>query len=302
MTLHNRLLNWKTQLEVNQRRCSSRKSTLPRQKMARVHLERLEARLAFAFGASDGAYIVEPWPGQYIVVKIQPGDLTSMERIMKRFLWFRFFVLLALVFAFGTDQPVNAGGCVLTDLGTLGGTSSQANAINSTGDIVGDSDTKRNAATHAFLRTAAGRMTDLGTLDPTFSGANSCGRGINAFGQVTGIASTSGALMYNHAFRSNGSPGGMIDLGTLGGNESNGRGINGAGQVVGSSTVTGNTATHAFLSNGSPGGMIYLNTQVSSGCSGWVLIYVSGINDRGQIAGMGTVNGTFHAFLLTPAN
>ena len=116
---------------------------MPTPKMARVHLDRLEARLALAFGAGDGAYIVEPWLGQYKDDKIQPGDSTLMER----FLCIRSVVLLALVFAFGTDQPVNAGGYVLTDLGTLGGTSSRANAINSTGSIVGYSDTKKNAAT-----------------------------------------------------------------------------------------------------------------------------------------------------------
>ena len=179
---------------------------------------------------------------------------------------------------------------------------SQALGINDNGQVVGCARTAGNVP-HAFIwNDSAHGMIDLGTLDPTFSGANSCGRGINAFGQVTGIASTSGALMYNHAFRSNGSPGGMIDLGTLGGNESNGQGINGAGQVVGSSSVTGNTASHAFLSNGSPGGMIDLNTQITSGGSGWVLSVAYGINDMGQIVGFGTVNGNFHAFLLTPAN
>jgi probable HAF family extracellular repeat protein len=35
--------------------------------------------------------------------------------------------------------------------------------------------------------------------------------------------------------------------------------------------------------------------------SGWVLSEAHGINDAGQIVGVGTVGGLFHAFLLTPA-
>jgi formylglycine-generating enzyme required for sulfatase activity len=42
-----------------------------------------------------------------------------------------------------------------------------------------------------------------------------------------------------------------------------------------------------------------LNTLISS-ASGWELSTASGINDSGQIAGYGTINGNRHAFLLTP--
>ncbi|NIN63845.1 MAG: HAF repeat-containing protein, partial [Anaerolineae bacterium] len=51
----------------------------------------------------------------------------------------------------------------MVDLGTLGGYRSDAYAINSQGQVVGDS---RNALgfTHAFVWTAEGGMVDLGTL------------------------------------------------------------------------------------------------------------------------------------------
>ena len=39
----------------------------------------------------------------------------------------------------------------LSDLGTLGGRSSYANAVNRHGDIIGSSDLAGNAATHAVL-------------------------------------------------------------------------------------------------------------------------------------------------------
>jgi probable HAF family extracellular repeat protein len=58
----------------------------------------------------------------------------------------------------------------ISDLGTLGGSSSFAWAINSGGQIVGDSDTARNVARHATLW-QAGAPIDLNTLVDA-SGAN----------------------------------------------------------------------------------------------------------------------------------
>ncbi len=67
-----------------------------------------------------------------------------------------------------------------TDLGTLGGTSSQAFGINDHGQVVGQS-RLANGQLRAFLW-EDGAMTDLGTLGGTFSLA----RGINDLGQVVG--------------------------------------------------------------------------------------------------------------------
>src|SRR5271165_5942603 len=69
----------------------------------------------------------------------------------------------------------------ITDLGTLGGTSSFAQAINNSGQIVGYSYMAGNVNMNAFLY-CAGAMTDLGTL----GGSDSFALAINGAGQVVG--------------------------------------------------------------------------------------------------------------------
>jgi probable HAF family extracellular repeat protein len=177
----------------------------------------------------------------------------------------------------------------MTDLGTLkGDKNSDATAINDTGQVVGYSFSsgKKNVTTHAFLW-SNGSMTDLGTL----GGSDSYAFGINATGQVVGYSAT-GSGMLDAFLWSNGS---MTDLGTLGGTNSVAEGINAAGQVVGFS-ITASGATDAFLwANGT---MTDLNTLVS--VPGVTLSGAVGINDSGQIACTGTVNGLLQAILLTP--
>ena len=58
----------------------------------------------------------------------------------------------------------------VTDLGTLGGSSSYATCINNSGQIAGEADTTNT--THAFLF-SGGNMTDLGTLNGGESQATS---------------------------------------------------------------------------------------------------------------------------------
>src|SRR5690242_21139991 len=71
------------------------------------------------------------------------------------------------------------------DLGTLGGASGQALAINDRGQITGTAQTARGAS-HAFLY-SAGRMRDLGVLPGQRA---STGAAINNGGQVVGWAET----------------------------------------------------------------------------------------------------------------
>src|SRR5258707_603895 len=99
----------------------------------------------------------------------------------------------------GLSGTADAQQTTLIDLGTLGGASSYGSGINSTGQLVGYSDTA-GGATHAFLY-SNGLMTDLGTLGGSYSLAN----GINSSGQVVGYSSIQGGFGYNAFIYSNGS-------------------------------------------------------------------------------------------------
>jgi hypothetical protein len=44
-----------------------------------------------------------------------------------------------------------------------------------------------------------------------------------------------------------------------------------------------------------------LNTLIAP-YSGWFLQFANGINNRGQIAGMGLLNGAQHGYILTPVD
>jgi probable HAF family extracellular repeat protein len=79
---------------------------------------------------------------------------------------------------------------VLSDLGTLGGSSAKAFGINSLGQVVGTSALPGDTASHATLWTN-GTKTDLGTLipPPNNGSGKSQAYGINDAGQVVGAAS-----------------------------------------------------------------------------------------------------------------
>ena len=155
----------------------------------------------------------------------------------------RFVMLLVGLLALAASVAVAAcGGAAkprweITDLGTLGGQSSSAVAINGHGQAVGSADTKAKdkdgyPIAHAVLWQDR-KLTDLGTL----GGPSSEAVAINDLGQVTGFADTEPSSLKKgdpiaHAFLW--ADGKMRDLGTLGGPSSSARDINDRGQIVGS--------------------------------------------------------------------
>ena len=90
----------------------------------------------------------------------------------------------------------------------------------------------------------------------------------------------------------------VTDLGTLGGSFAQAFGINDKGEVVGwSIDGTGNQRA-VIWQDKVP---LDLNTLIPAG-SGWYLQAAQSINDAGEIAGFGSINGNVHAFLAVPCN
>jgi probable HAF family extracellular repeat protein len=119
---------------------------------------------------------------------------------------------------------------LVTDLGTLGGSVSDASGINDRGQVVGSSEVAGDKGSHAFLF-IRGHMTDLGAL----GGDDTYGYAINNKGQVVGAIHTNFVMNYAPFLYSNGT----VDLSSLPGVPS---AINDSGQIVGR-----NWSFHAYL-------------------------------------------------------
>ena len=149
----------------------------------------------------------------------------------------------------------------MTDLGTLGGTSSAAFGVSADGKvIVGYSYlTGNSGAFHAFKYVGT-TMTDLGTL----GGTNSIAYSVSADGSVIVGESKITGNSATHAFKYSGTT--MTDLGTLGGTNSYAKGVSADGKViVGYSDVTGDTAQHAFVYGAwANGGLVDVNNTYSA--------------------------------------
>jgi probable HAF family extracellular repeat protein len=87
----------------------------------------------------------------------------------------------------------------------------------------------------------------------------------------------------------------ISDLATLGGDSSAAYSINDSGQAVGWANTAAGDQHAALFSNGT---VTDLNSLINA-ASGWILIGAYGINNAGQIVGIGTINGEQHAFLMT---
>src|SRR5262245_1144631 len=230
----------------------------------------------------------------------------------------RFFVLVLLAL----PASALAATYSVTDLGTLGGPSVSAHAINASGWVVGEALTA-SLQNHAFLY-RDGAMIDLGV-----PGGMSVARAVSASGQIAGsfydkkysaFVTTGGkasdlgdlgvpySVTYalngaghaagssytegrrEHAFLWDGQR--MVDLGDLRGGYSTARGINASDRVVGFAYVPGG-AMHAFAS--SPSGLVDLGTL------GGTHSAAVAINDLDQVVGFSCLEGNKkqHACLWT---
>ncbi|MXS81769.1 PEP-CTERM sorting domain-containing protein [Nitrosomonas oligotropha] len=173
-------------------------------------------------------------------------------------------------------------------LGTLAGTYSVAQAINDSGQVVGNG----NGVDRAFITGANG--VGMSYLD-TLGGGRSFASDINNAGQVVGYSFTDTGDL--HAFITGPNGAGMSDLGTLGGDYSIAYGVNNFGQVVGVSSTAGNAAYHAFITGPNGVGMTDLGTLSGDYSTAY------SINDSGQVTGISSISDVpvQHAF-ITGAN
>lgn len=225
----------------------------------------------------------------------------------------------------------------MTNLGTLGGSASQAYGVNETGQVVGGSLYEEDNFNYLAFLWQNNTMSSLGTLG---GGDDSFAYAINDSNTIVGHAQTGDdsdlAVKWVN--------GAISDLGTLpGGGEATAYDVNDAGEIVGRAFASGtswgvlwlpapNYGLEAGIHNLTNG---YINSQANAinshgqvvgtveiggtnvpfiwelgelnllpnllpPDSGWELLNVQDINDMGQIVGMGMHNGQPRAFLLTP--
>jgi probable HAF family extracellular repeat protein len=208
-----------------------------------------------------------------VLVPHDLGDLGGMPRGVND----RFVVVGVRQFTAGIDRAFRRDPRTgrVTDLGTLGGMTSEARDVNATGLVTGSADTAAGNR-HAFRwdpRTR--RMRDLGTLGGTTSYATA----VDARGAVVGWSGTVADGSAEHAFRWDPRTGRMRDLGTLGGAWSQALGVSPGGVVVGVA-ATADELGHAFRWDPRTGRMTDLGVLPKH-----VVSFAADANDRGLVAG-----------------
>jgi len=177
----------------------------------------------------------------------------------------------------------------ITNLGSLGGTNTQANAINAAGVVVGFDATTAQVA-QAFIHSGSG-MSAL----PALNAARNEATGINASGVVVGYNTTFPSADFRGFIVANGV---LTDLGV----NTRATGINDAGSVV------GNAFPRAFIR--SPAGVVTLigpaagatTIATAINASGVVVGYTEGLNRRafsylnGALTDLGALPGGTNSY------
>lgn len=174
----------------------------------------------------------------------------------------------------------------VTDLGNFGGPSSGVGDINDKGQIVGGA-WASDFSPRAYLW-ENGTLTNLGT----FGGESSSAEDINNAGQIL-VASGNFRENNRYFLWENGS---VKPLGTLGGDFTTTYELNDLGQIIGRSTTADGQVLDFLWQDGKMSALIDLIKPNS----GWEALYVTDINNKGQIVGGGLFNGQYRSFLMTP--
>ncbi len=170
----------------------------------------------------------------------------------------------------------------VTDLGTLGGPTSVANAISENGVVVGGAEVPQRG-NYPFVYQGNGPMQNLGLLDPV-NGVTGNANSVNSLGQVVGQADAAvNGTRVAHAFYDSGS-GALIDL-TPGSEQSVAWCINQNSQIVGSVQTASATYDGMLWTIG--GATVDLGSAFLPGA----------INDQGVMVGLATQ--TQHAALYS---
>lgn len=184
----------------------------------------------------------------------------------------------------------------IIDIVPLPGSDTSPRSLNNSGQVVGYYNNEEGIR-HAFITGDDGKGTkDIGTLDDKFY-VKSYANDINESGQVVGGSSREFGF-FSQAFITGEDGEGMINLGTLGGRASGAIAVNDDGIAIGHSTISLRSDDfHSFIYAG--GGLTNLNTLPEVLNSGWTDIFVTDINNNGQIIGSGMLNNEKHSFLLS---
>jgi len=137
---------------------------------------------------------------------------------------------------------------------------------------------------------AAFDVVDLGPFDNNrndLKAINDCGQGVGI-----SLNSSTGRV---EAFLEE--CGKRTELGTLGGSFSVARDINNRGEVVGGSLTEGDDAFHAFIYRGN---RLYDLNDLVDPTGGWEVLQAVGINNCGEIVGIGCQAGQDRIVLLRP--
>jgi probable HAF family extracellular repeat protein len=205
----------------------------------------------------------------------------------------------------------------VTDLGTLGGTYSNAYGPNVAGWVAGNSNLVPNGPQHAFLWYGFGRLFDLGTLNgskcPT---CNSVAYWLNAFGEAAITSETSktdpngedfcGYHTQHQCLGAISRNGFMTALPTLpGGNNASAYGLSDQGQVIGYSE---NGTRDSTCSTGTPYQVLRFEA-VTWGLNGEVqelhplpgdtVGFANGANNSGQVVGASGLCSNTSAITVT---